>query len=547
MKKFTLLLLLSCSLTVFSQIRFQAIPDPAFYPERSVVTPITATIGYQGYDEGQAYFGQGEYEIFLDLVDGVLDQPIIVLDGFDPGDGRDIGGLYASLSFGGENLADILRAEGYDIVILNAPLYTTDGKDIDGGADYIQRNAMVLVELIQLLNAQKVGDAELVVLGPSMGGLIARYGLSYMEANALAHETRLYISFDSPHRGANIPISLQYLINYFAEELQDVSAQELVAEVLNSPAAKEMLVDHLLAHLLNGSTLEQDPNKLLPEGAPDFRDAFQTELDNLGFPTQVRNVTMINGSGNGTVVAAPGAVVVNTNLTIDPLTDVDVALNFTPAAGQTNTVTDVTLYFLGIPVSSFSADAESAAATDGVDGAPGGTGSISDALDGGMGNPILIEFLEALQQDLYSFIPTMSALAIDTDNWYGVPTISDSPFVNYYIPPTNEDHVTVTTASATFALNEIRGILGVEDQTLSGQIQLMENPVRDQIRLMVSPQFNGEVLSATLYNLSGQKLNSYRWTELNTSLRWDVNLPSGLYLLQLESESYRTTKKLIVR
>ena len=106
-------------------------------------------------------------------------------------------------------MADILRLEGYDIVILNAPVYTTDGKLIDGGADYIQRNALVLVELINFLNAEKVGDEELVVLGPSMGGLIARYGLSYMEQNSIEHETRLYISFDSPHRGANIPCVAQ--------------------------------------------------------------------------------------------------------------------------------------------------------------------------------------------------------------------------------------------------------------------------------------------------------------------------------------------------
>ena len=48
-----------------------------------------------------------------------------------------------------------------------------------------------------------------------MGGLIARYGLSFMEQNSMNHETRLYISFDSPHLGANIPVSFQYLINYF--------------------------------------------------------------------------------------------------------------------------------------------------------------------------------------------------------------------------------------------------------------------------------------------------------------------------------------------
>ena len=214
---------------------------------------ITSTIAYQGYDESQAYFGEGEYQLFLDNIDGVLDKPIIIIDGFDPGDERDISMLYNGLNFNGENLADILRDEGYDFIALNAPLYTTDGKDIDGGADYIQRNAMVLVELIDFINNEKVGSEELVIIGPSMGGLIARYGLSYMEQNSMDHETRLYISFDSPHLGANIPVCFQYLINYFAKEQDNTEAQATVDNLLNSPAAKEMLIDHYSGHLLAGS------------------------------------------------------------------------------------------------------------------------------------------------------------------------------------------------------------------------------------------------------------------------------------------------------
>ncbi|MCW8982334.1 MAG: hypothetical protein OQJ83_13200, partial [Altibacter sp.] len=314
MKYYCLLFCSFVSLSAISQSYFQKKPTSTPIVHRSVVTPIVATIGYQGYDETQAYFGEGEYEIFLDLVDGTLDKPIIVLDGFDPGDSRDITGLYNSLNFDGQNLADIVRNEGFDIVVLNAPAYTTDGKAIDGGADYIQRNAMVLIALIDLLNDQKVGDEELVILGPSMGGLVARYALSYMEQNSLDAETRLYISFDSPHRGANIPISLQYLINYLAQETGDPDAQAIVDNVLNSPAAKEMLYDHLLGHLQAGSDYLQDPSKLLPIGAPDFRDAFQAELDALGFPQNVRNVTMVNGSGQGTTTGMAGMQVVDTTL-----------------------------------------------------------------------------------------------------------------------------------------------------------------------------------------------------------------------------------------
>lgn len=547
MKKFYIILLIIASQTTFAQIRFLNIPENAIYPESKAVETITATIPYRGYDETQAYFGQGEYEIFLDNVDGVLDNPIIIIDGFDPGDSRDILGLYASLSFGGQNMADILRDEGFDIVILNAPVYTTDGKTIDGGGDYIQRNAMVLVALIEQLNADKVGDNELVVLGPSMGGLIARYGLSYMENNSLDPETRLYISFDSPHRGANIPISLQYLINYFAQQVGDATAQAVVDQLLNSPAAKEMLIDHLQGHLLSGSTYEQDPTKLLPMGAPGFRNEFQAELDALGFPNSVRNVTMINGAGNGTTTGTPGMTVVDTNLQIDANTDVDVALNFTPPATQTLTVTDVVVNYFGFPVDTFQAVSQSTNTSDGVDSAPGGTGSISDALGDGGGNQVLIDFINALQQDLYNFIPTMSALAIDNPDWFAVPNLSDSPFVNFYIPNENEDHVTVTAASAQFALDEIRnGVMTVNDNQILNQFLLAPNPVKNDIQIVIPNNISVEKLITTVFSITGQKIMQKTWNNVNNAIVWKHSLPAGIYLLKMEDGNAAQTLKLII-
>ena len=46
------------------------------------------------YGEATNYPGEGEYQIFLGA-DGILNKPIILVDGFDPGDTRDITGLYS--------------------------------------------------------------------------------------------------------------------------------------------------------------------------------------------------------------------------------------------------------------------------------------------------------------------------------------------------------------------------------------------------------------------------------------------------------------------
>ncbi|MFT5437229.1 MAG: hypothetical protein ACI840_001882 [Ulvibacter sp.] len=540
MRKILFLLITLITVSSFSQSFFQAIPEARPIANRSVIEPIVATIPYQGYDETQAFLGEGEYEIFIDNIDGVLDKPIIVLDGFDPGDSRDIAGLYNSLSFGGQNMADILRSEGFDIVVLNAPLYTTDGKDIDGGSDYIQRNAMVLVALIDLLNSQKVGDEELVVLGASMGGLIGRYGLAYMEQNSLPAETRLYISFDSPHRGANIPISLQYLINYLAQQTSDPDAIAIVDGVLNSPAAKEMLYDHLLGHLLSGSTFEQDPTLLLPVGAPNFRDAFQAELDAIGFPQQVRNVAMVNGSAVGTATGTPGIEVINTNLNIGTGVTADVNLHFTPLASQINNVTTFNSFLVGIPVATFGADAQSFATSDGIDASPGGTGDIASALGGaGTTNPIILAFINALDQEEYSFIPVLSSLAIDNeDNWFATPDIGgihNSPFVNTYIPNNNEPHVTVTQASAQFALDEIRnGSLGLVDNDFSKKYKLTQNPVSENIQIKLNNASNYSKVIISVFAISGQQLSSDQFVNPTQEINLGHSLSSGIYLLNIK-------------
>jgi len=530
MKKIHLFLIALISIQVYSQIQ------------------ITSTIEYQGYDETQSYFGEGEYQIFLDNVDGVLDKPVIIIDGFDPGDTRDIAALYGSLNFDGGNLADFLRDEGYDLVALNAPQYTTDGKDIDGGADYIQRNAMVLIELINLINNQKIGNEELVIIGPSMGGLIARYGLTYMEQNAMNHETRLFISFDSPHLGANIPISLQYLLNYFAKAQANADAQFVVDNVLNSPAAKEMLIDHYLAHLLNGSDYEQDPNLLLPNGAPNFRNVFQSELNNLGFPQNVRNVAIINGSGAGTNIGFPGALMVDTTLDLGAGITADVILHFTPFAGESINVTDFVGYFNGGQITDFSADSESFNFTSGLDSSPGGMSRISSSLSGNT-NPVILALLEALEQDEYSFIPTLSSLAIDSESdWYAIPNSDNSPFDNSYIPSENEFHFTLTPQNVAFAISEIlQEPLEISDNEFATKYTLIKNPVGEQIRLKLNTAHSYTNVQLSIYNTSGQQLISEKINNPSDEIAINHQLKTGIYFLNIKDSETIYNVKIVVQ
>jgi len=198
-----------------------------------------------------------------------LRKPIIVSDGFDPSDERHFNEIYGLMNKA--NLIEKLIAEGFDVIIL----------DYNSGADYIQRNAQVLISTINNLNTQLAtngSNAQLVVIGPSMAGLISRYALSYMEQNNMNHNTGLYISFDSPHLGANVPLGDQYWLDFFAQVGGSQGAADGRA-ILNTTAAQQMLIYH-------SSTFP-------------YQNSLRTNLINdpyFSFPTMCRKVAFSNGS-----------------------------------------------------------------------------------------------------------------------------------------------------------------------------------------------------------------------------------------------------------
>ncbi len=107
---------------------------------------------------------------------------------------------------------------------------------VDGGADYIERNAMAHIALYQKLNGSlndNGSSEQLVIMGPSMGGQVSRYALAYMEKEFAAtglpewnHNTRLWVSVDSPHQGANIPMGGQANIFFLGYTQGDQGAKD---------------------------------------------------------------------------------------------------------------------------------------------------------------------------------------------------------------------------------------------------------------------------------------------------------------------------------
>lgn len=164
--------------------------------------------------------------------DRVFNKPVIVIEGFDPDNSNTITGyLHPRYS---ARLTP-LRNAGYDIVYLSFLDATT----------WIQNNSSVLKQLITKINSSKVGNEKIIVIGESMGGLVARHAIRSMEQNNQIHNVSHYISFDSPHKGANIPVGAQMLFEdagntsvgqlaqLFSKEVRDFIA------AFNSPAANK--------------------------------------------------------------------------------------------------------------------------------------------------------------------------------------------------------------------------------------------------------------------------------------------------------------------
>ena len=542
-----------------------------FFPVLLVaqIIPITSTasLDLSVYGEATTYPGEGEYEIFLSA-DNILDKPFIVIDGFDPGDTIDIPGVYSLLDFvgtsGTQNLADLVRAEGFDVVILNFLTYTRDedAVTVDGGADFMERNAMILVELIETINAEKAANSpeQNVIIGLSMGGIIARYALNYMENQSINADTRLYISFDSPHHGANIPIGLQHQLNWLAfnDTNPIAEVQPLINGLLKSPAARQLLTDHLDAHLSGSDLVTFDPALTLPQAHP-FRGFFETNINSLtpsGFPENVRNVAIINGSGIGNpyfAIGNSGPTVGNEYPVIDtdfdvpagPFTaNIGVAINLTPAAGDTNTVSSISVQIFGAEIDGSVAESQSFSYSDGIDAASGGLFDLAGLTgDIGAGGGIAGDFVNALTIDKFNFIPSVSALALEiTDNeidWHhtidlsGRATTNNTPFDNTFLPDDNESHIQLNQANVDFALLEILAPpLSISNQNAI-VFQLEKNPVRDQLVLLSNTNTNANV---SIIDLTGK-------TILNTTLQLDgrtripLDLASGFYILNVNDEN----------
>jgi hypothetical protein len=296
----------------------------------------SAPIGIVATTPVYGQYASGFMTILYANADQKIRNPLIVAEGFDPGDvltPEQLTGeqslqdfLQNAVASGSTNFSNLVLGGTYDIIYV----------DWRHGTDFIERNAKLLEAVIAYVNKNKITTTSNTLIGQSMGALVARYALKDLENQGVAHQTSLFISWDGPHQGANVPLAYQYMsrqarslylktsipsvFNFYTSFIHPLPSS-FVTTVMNLsqlyagspyasaytnvyvgnvvdaglnlqdfPAAREMLIDFL-------NTNQQVDNSI--------HTSWQTTLTNLGYPKGNGGITtkviaVSNGSECGT-------------------------------------------------------------------------------------------------------------------------------------------------------------------------------------------------------------------------------------------------------
>ncbi|MER7399941.1 hypothetical protein ABT381_31020 [Streptomyces sp. NPDC000151] len=347
-----------------------------------------------------------------------LEKPVIMADGFNLGK-SDLKWLYAGLE-ADFPLISRVRQAGRDVILLG----------FDERTSSIVDNAGTAVAAIMEAITRRAGDSPLAVGGFSMGGLITRYALAKLEMQRMDHQTALYFSYDTPHRGGVIPVGLQ-AFSHFIPLANDFARQ------MNSPAARQMLWRHYDSKT---GEIRVDP----------LREQFLADLRRLGdWPRRPRLIAVANGRGDGIGLpdVPPGEVALKVDR-IYPGTTFH-----TQAQGSKVTAAQLYRKF---------PQAEKTITTDGfpeLDGAPGGTLN---------SYKILADMLKKfgaevdLRHEHLCFVPSVSAVAVrdidaQKDLYADISSMGpdESELDEYFCSPTTTGHTEITEELCTWLLERL--------------------------------------------------------------------------------------------
>ncbi|RFC53640.1 T9SS type A sorting domain-containing protein [Brumimicrobium aurantiacum] len=248
----------------------------------------------------------------------ILDKPYIIVSGWGPytdkGIINDNQGWPSSIqevhdSYNQEGFIQNLVDAGFDVIIVK---FTPPNQSV-------LNNSILLERLINMVNDEKVSNGsfkENIISGYSAGAMCVRLTLQRMEKEHLNgsdehHHSKLFVSFDGEHGGANVPLGLQHSVSHL-EDYQHIGNTGWIQEyykiyalhyILNAPLSKELLK---YFHAETGTSSIQT----MGQGPHPKRTAYLQYHDwnnhsknthNPGYPAFTRNISISNGTSQSDI------------------------------------------------------------------------------------------------------------------------------------------------------------------------------------------------------------------------------------------------------
>lgn len=207
----------------------QTLPAPSCYETFEPTEPAKVSVRYADENLG-------------------MQKPLILVEGFESSnknygvisyEGLSSGYIYKGdqrVFLGMEKLAwlyDSLSQEGFDIIHV----------DFKDSRLSIRENMQSVIKTISWVNDQNP-QHPMVVVGASMGGLISRAALLEIERKGCCFNIAAFGTFDTPHRGAFIPVGMQAAAKRMGDMFWMLPSKQSYDNAINSDAAREMLIEH---------------------------------------------------------------------------------------------------------------------------------------------------------------------------------------------------------------------------------------------------------------------------------------------------------------
>jgi Secretion system C-terminal sorting domain len=218
----------------FMQIRYAKNNPTRLQSQQHVRKPLIYVEGYDATDINRSNPNNNGYNIYS----------LIRNNTNNPNDRGEWIKLAFPIGVGYDFMNDLDDIAGYDLVFVN---YNT--------LRSFEDNTKMLQQVIKWVNADKIlgtgGTAtQNVVLGVSAGGVLARYTLARLTKFVGVNyaDTRLLLTMDSPHQGANVPLALQHFLYDLGEQSilgnklkdNDAGLKRFIA-LNNAPATAQLL------------------------------------------------------------------------------------------------------------------------------------------------------------------------------------------------------------------------------------------------------------------------------------------------------------------